>query len=112
MNQTLLMAREFNLILRLARKIQKPSIQVRNETAISSFEIDFNLSFTESVACSVAGTGRSPSVPGLSSSRSRFSDRSGNELRTLSRSLDASDEISSDDEPSANILPRYAPLMT
>ena len=55
---------------------------------------------------------RSSSMQRLSSSRSQSSARSGQALRALARSLDIADEISSDDEPSTSVSPRYVSLKT
>ena len=55
---------------------------------------------------------RSSSKQRLSSSRSQSSARGGQALRALARSLDVADEISSDDEPSTSVSPRYVSLKT
>ena len=109
MIQTWLMALDLSLILQSARKIHNPSIQVRNESAIGSAEKAFDYHSTDLLIFTGA---RSSSMQRLSSSRSQSSARSGQALRALARSLDIADEISSDDEPSTSVSPRYVSLKT
>jgi hypothetical protein len=103
--QTTLMALELSLILQSAQKIHNPSRQVRNEAAAALRKLSINILLN----IFFAGA-RSSSMQRLSSSRSQSSARNGQALRALARSLDVADEISSDDEPSPNVSPRYVPL--
>jgi hypothetical protein len=105
MIQTTLMALELSLILQSAQKIHNPSLQVRNEAAAALRKLSINILLN----IFFAGA-RSSSMQRLSSSRSQSSARNGQALRALARSLDVADEISSDDEPSPNVSPRYVPL--
>ena len=109
MIQTSLMAQQLSLILQSAQKIHNPSIQVRNEAAIRQGWESYDNHFTDDLF--LAGA-RSSSIQRIISSRSQSSARSGQALRALARSLDVADDISSDDEPSQNVSPRYVPLTT
>ena len=109
MIQTSLMALELSLKLQLAQKIHNPSIQVRNEAAIRQGWESYDNHFTDDLF--LAGA-RSSSIQRIISSRSQSSARVGQALRSLARSDDSADEISSDNEPSPDVSPRYVPKKT
>ena len=109
MIQTALMALELSLKLQLAQKIHNPSIQVRNEAAIRQGWESYDNHFTDDLF--LAGA-RSSSIQTIISSRSQSSARVEQALRSLARSDDSADEISSDNEPSPDVSPRYVPKKT